>query len=83
MGREQDARSDLYSLGVILYEMLVGQRLYDADSLAAIAYKHVHADLPRLPTGMEGFQSVVDRLLAKDPDQRFQSARELFAKIAL
>ncbi len=83
VGREQDARSDLYSLGVILYEMLVGERLYDADNLAAIAYKHVHAEVPRLPAGLEGFQVVINRLLAKDPAQRFQSARELFAKIAL
>ena len=83
VGREQDARSDLYSLGVILYEMLAGERLYDADSLAAIAYKHVHAEVPRMPAGLEGFQAVVNRLLAKDPDKRFQSARELFAKIAL
>lgn len=83
VGREQDARSDLYSLGVILYEMLVGAPLFDGDSLAAIAYKHVHADVPRLPAGLESFQSVVDRLLAKDPDKRFQTARELFAKIAL
>jgi tRNA A-37 threonylcarbamoyl transferase component Bud32/CheY-like chemotaxis protein len=83
IGREQDARSDLYSLGVILYEMLVGTRLFDADSLAAIAYQHVHADVPRLPAGLEAFQVVIDRLLAKNPDNRFQSARELFAKITL
>lgn len=83
IGRPQDARSDLYSLGVILYEMLVGTRLYDGDNLAAIAFQHVHAEVPRLTATLEPFQSVIDRLLAKDPDQRFQSARELFAKIAL
>jgi hypothetical protein len=43
----------------------------------------VHAEVPRLPAGLEGFQAVVNRLLAKDPDKRFQTARELFAKIAL
>jgi len=83
IGRTQDARSDLYSLGVILYEMLAGTRLYDGDNLAAIAFQHVHAEVPRLTPVLQPFQAVIDRLLAKDPDDRFQSARELFAKIAL
>lgn len=83
IGRAQDARSDLYSLGVILYEMLTRRRLYNADSLAAIAFQHVHADIPALPEALANIQPVLDRLLAKDPDDRFQSARELFAKIAL
>lgn len=83
VGRPQDARSDLYSLGVILYEMLTGKRLFDGDNLAAIAFQHVHAEVPRLLPALQPFQAVIDRLLAKDPDDRFQSARELFAKIAL
>lgn len=83
IGRPQDARSDLYSLGVILYEMLAGTHLYDGDNLAAIAFQHVHAEVPRLAPALAPFQAVIDRLLAKNPDQRFQSARELFAKIAL
>jgi serine/threonine protein kinase len=82
LGREQDARSDLYSTGVILYEMLTGQRLYDSDNLAAIAFMHVHADIPRLPARLAGYQALMDKLLAKDPARRFQSARELFAHIA-
>lgn len=83
IGRAQDARSDLYSLGVIFYEMLTGRRLFDADTIAAIAFQHVHAEVPRLDSGLAGFQGVLDRLLAKNPDERFQSARELFVKIAL
>ncbi len=82
LGREQDARSDLYSVGVILYEMLTGKRLYDSDNLAGIAFQHVHADIPRLPKPLSGYQTLLDRLLAKHPDKRFQSARELFAYIA-
>ena len=70
-------------MGVILYEMLTRRRLYNADSLAAIAFQHVHADIPALPEALANIQPVLDRLLAKDPDDRFQSARELFAKIAL
>lgn len=83
VGREQDARSDLYSLGVIFYEMLTAKRLFDADSIPAIAFQHVHAEVPRLDPALAGFQDVVDRLLAKNPDERFQSARDLFIKIAL
>ncbi len=82
LGREQDARSDLYSLGVVLYEMLTGTRLYDSDSVAAIAFQHVHADIPRLLAPLSGYQPLLERLLAKHPDDRFQTARELFAYIA-
>ena len=82
LGRSQDARSDLYGVGVILYEMLTSERLYDSDNLAGIAFQHVHADIPRLPAPLTGYQPLVDRLLAKHPDDRFQSARELFAYIA-
>jgi len=82
LGRSQDARSDLYSLGVILYEMLTEERLYESDNLAGIAFQHVHADIPRLPPPLTGYQTLLDRLLAKHPDERFQSARELFAYIA-
>lgn len=82
LGRSQDLRSDLYSVGVILYEMLTNQRLYDSDNLAGIAFQHVHADIPRLPEPLQGYQTLVERLLAKNPDARFQSARELFAYIA-
>jgi tRNA A-37 threonylcarbamoyl transferase component Bud32/FixJ family two-component response regulator len=82
LGREQDLRSDIYSTGVILYEMLTGERLFDSDNLASIAFQHVHAEIPRLPAPLAGYQTLLDRLLAKNPDDRFQSARELFAYIA-
>lgn len=82
LGRSQDARSDLYGVGVILYEMLTGERLYDSDNLPGIAFQHVHAEIPRLPDPLKGYQTLIDRLLAKHPDDRFQSARELFAYIA-
>ena len=82
LGKPQDARSDLYSLGVMLYEMFTGKRLFDSDNLAAIALSHVHGEIPRLPPALGGYQSLMDRLLAKNPDDRFQSARELFGYIA-
>lgn len=81
IGRPADKRSDLYSLGIIMFELLTGSVPYTAESPAALAYQHVHADVPKLPKRLSGYQPVVERLLAKDPDARFQSARDLFAYI--
>jgi len=83
LGKPADHRSDLYSLGVIFYEMLSGQKLYDAEGPAGLVYQHVHGPIPRLPARLAGYQGIVDRLLAKTPEERFQSARELFAMIAV
>ena len=83
LGREADARSDLYSLGAIFYEMLTGERLFGEAGPADLVYRHVHAPIPRLPARLAGYQTIVDRLLAKKPEDRFRSARELFATIAV
>ena len=83
MGKEADARSDLYSLGAIFYEMLTGLRLYGDESPAGLVYQHVHGPVPRLSARLSGYQTIIDRLLAKKPEDRFQSARELFATIAI
>jgi serine/threonine protein kinase len=83
LGKPADHRSDLYSLGVIFYEMLSGQKLYGAEGPAGLVYQHVHGPIPRLPVRLAGYQGIVDRLLAKAPEERFQSARELFAMIAV
>ena len=83
MGAAADARSDLYSLGVIFYEMLTGKRLWGDEGPAGLVYMHVHEPVPRLPERLSGYQTIIDRLLAKRPEDRFQSARELFATIAV
>jgi tRNA A-37 threonylcarbamoyl transferase component Bud32/DNA-binding NarL/FixJ family response regulator len=83
LGKPADHRSDLYSLGVIFYEMLTGRRLYEAEGPAGLVYQHVHGPVPRLPTRLAGYQGILNRLLAKAPEERFQSARELFAMIAI
>ena len=83
LGNPVDRRSDLYSLGVIFYEMLTGRRLYEAEGPAGLVYQHVHGPVPRLPTRLAGYQGILNRLLAKAPEERFQSARELFAMIAI
>jgi len=83
LGRTADHRSDLYSLGVIFYEMLSGRRLYEGEGPAGLVYQHVHGPIPQLPARLAGYQGILDRLLAKAPAERFQSAHELFAMIAI
>lgn len=76
-GKELDGRSDLYSLGVVLYRMLTGDVPYKADSAVSIGIKHLQEPIPRLPNYLKAFQEVVDRCLAKQRDQRFQNGAEL------
>jgi len=83
MGKPADARSDLYSLGAIFYEMIAGHKLFGDEGPAGLVYQHVHGEIPLLPAHLAGYQTIIDRLLAKNPDDRFQSARELFATIAV
>jgi len=81
MGKKADARSDLYSLGVIFYEMLTGKKLFDAPQHTTLAGLHIQAPPPRLPADLAAYQPVLDRLLAKKREERFQSAREVLAHI--
>jgi len=72
-----DIRTDLYSAGVMLYELLTKEKPYTAPSPAALIYKHVNEDIPRLPEELNRFQGIVDKLMAKKPEDRYSSASEL------
>jgi serine/threonine-protein kinase PpkA len=79
-GRPIDLRTDLYALGVILYELLTGTKPFDAENPMAVIYKHAKAPIPKLPEALSDLQHIIDRLLAKDPADRYANA-ELVANI--
>ncbi len=76
-GHPVDGRSDLYAVGVVLYEMLTGKKLYEKEDTFAISYAHVYEPIPPLPPELAEYQPLLNKLLAKDPDDRFQTADEL------
>ncbi|WP_250462494.1 bifunctional serine/threonine-protein kinase/formylglycine-generating enzyme family protein [Microbulbifer litoralis] len=71
-GAAIDGRADLYSLGVVFYEMITSAVPFQADEAVAIAIKHLTDPIPRLPARHSLYQNLIDHFLAKDPDQRFQ-----------
>jgi len=73
-GEPIDARSDIYSLGVILYEMLTHEKPYVADNPMAIIYKHRKAPIPVLPERLAMFQPLIEGLLAKSGEDRYPTA---------
>ncbi len=81
-GKPIDARSDLYALGVVFYEMLTGKKLYEGADTFAISYAHVYEPIPTLPPPYEKYQGLLNKMVAKDPNDRFQSAAELREALA-
>jgi serine/threonine protein kinase len=76
-GSATDERTDLYALGVILHQMLTGEKPYVGDTTAAILEQHKNAPLPVLREDLAMYQPLLNNLLAKDPAQRYGSAREV------
>jgi CheY-like chemotaxis protein len=82
LGEELDARSDLYSLGVIYYELLTGKKPYAGQSALEVLEQHVNAPLPRLPESLAHHESLLSRMLAKERAQRSADADEVMQAIA-
>ena len=80
-GKPVDVRNDIYSLGIIFYEMLTGDKPFHGETPAAVVYQHINAPIPRLPAALKRYQGLLERLLAKQPEQRFESASALVATL--
>jgi hypothetical protein len=85
LGRPGDHRSDVYALGVMLYQLATGQLPYEADTPLAVMLKHVNEPLPLPRTFMpdlpEGVERIILKSMAKNPDDRFQSADEMLSQL--
>lgn len=75
-GGEVDGRSDLYSLGVMFFELLTGQPPYQGETPIAVCMQHLTAAIPKLPPDLDDLQPVIEQMLAKKRDERYASMHE-------
>ena len=77
LGEPADHRADIYSIGVIFYEMLTGKRAYTADTAMGLMHQHAHSPVPLLPEQLERYQALLERMMNKDKHRRFGGATEI------
>lgn len=78
-GEPADERSDIYSLGVIFFEMLTGKKPYEGRTAMEVIMKHAREPVPRVPDYLTQYQPAIDKMMAKKPEHRFQSVAEVLA----
>jgi DNA-binding response OmpR family regulator len=81
-GEQLDVRSDFYSLGIMLYEMLAGRKPYTGATAMELLQQHVSSPLPPLPHSLARYEPLLQRLVAKNRNERFAKADEIIAAIA-
>jgi CheY-like chemotaxis protein/tRNA A-37 threonylcarbamoyl transferase component Bud32 len=81
-GRALDLRTDIYSAGVLLYQMLTGKHLFDGETAMEVAMHHLNTHPPALPAELERYQPLLDKLVEKDREARFRNADEVIGFLA-
>jgi serine/threonine protein kinase len=81
-GKALDLRTDIYSAGVLLFQMLTGQHMYDGESAVEVAMSHVNKPPPSLPEHLAQYQRLLDKLVEKDREARFRNADEVLGFLA-
>jgi len=76
-GRALDLRTDIYSAGVLLYQMLTGRHLFDGETAMEVAMHHLNTQPHPLPESLAQYQRLIDKLIEKDRDARFRNADEV------
>ena len=81
-GRALDLRTDIYSAGVLLYQMMLGEHLFSGETAVEVALHHLNTPPPALPERLERFQRLFDKLLEKDRDARYRNADEVIGYLS-
>jgi len=81
-GMALDLRTDIYSAGVLLYQMLTGKHMFDAATAIEVALQHLNTPPPALPEALTAYQRLIDKLVEKDRDARFRNADEVIGFLA-
>ncbi len=76
-GMQVDGRTDIYSLGVLFYEMLTSERPYPGDTAIKVIMQHIQSPVPELPEDLQQYQSLLNKMMCKEPDQRMPTAAAL------